>query len=392
MSLSTQSIPGNESSPIQRPPLGKNKRIVIKIGSSVIASQDKGLNEARLAGIAEEVAMLRDEGHELLLVSSGAILCGTEKLGLSERPRTIPMKQAAAAVGQSRLMWAYERLFERFEIKVAQILLTHDGITDRKRFINARNTLMTLLEYGVLPIINENDTVTVDEIKMGDNDNLAAQVAHLVDASLLIAFSDVNGLYTEDPRKNPSAECLSLVEAVTDRIQAMAGGSGQFGGTGGMTSKVKMARDVAAYGVTTLIINGTVPGLLKRAFQGEVVGTLFLPQPIRLSSKKQWIAYSLKIKGELTLDHGAADALVKKGRSLLPSGIHAVRGRFGMGDAVRCLSPEGKEIARGLTNYSASEMMKIKGLHSSQVEAILGYKGADEVIHRDNLVVINGTL
>ncbi len=375
----------------QRSSLHQHKRIVLKIGSNVIASRDKGLNEARLIKIAEDISFLREKGHELLLVSSGSVLCGTEKLGLHGPPRTIPMKQAAAAVGQSRLMWAYERLFEQYQIKVAQILLTHDGITDRRRFINARNTLMTLLEFQVLPIINENDTVAVDEIKLGDNDNLAAQVAHLVDASLLIAFSDVDGLYTADPQKNPEATLIPQVDAVTKEIEAMAGGSRQTGGTGGMTSKVKMARDVAAYGVTTLIINGTTSGQLKEAFQGKPVGTLFLPQSVRLSSKKQWIAYSLKIKGTLVLDEGAVQALIKKGRSLLPSGIQSVEGTFEMGDTVRCLTSTGKEIARGLTNYNASEMMRIKGLQSSQIEDQLGYKGADEAIHRDNLVVLNGT-
>ncbi len=376
----------------KRPKLHKHKRIVIKIGSNVIASRDQGLNEKRLSAIAEEVSSLRKAGHEILLVSSGSVLCGTEKLGLSSPPKTIPMKQAAAAVGQSRLMWAYERLFETHEIKVAQILLTHDGLTDRKRFINARNTLITLLEHQVLPVINENDTVTVDEIKLGDNDNLAAQVAHLVDASLLVAFSDVDGLYTADPRAHPEAKLISIVETVTDEIVAMAGGSSKAGGTGGMQTKVKMAADVAAYGVTTLVINGMRPDLIKQAFEGLAVGTLFLPQAVRLSSKKQWIAYSLKMKGSIVLDQGAVKAVMQKGRSLLPSGIHSIEGKFGVGDAIRCLSPEGKEIARGLTNYNAFEMMKIKGNHSSEIEAILGYKGADEVIHRDNLVVLNGTV
>ncbi len=378
--------------PSKRTSLPKHKRIVLKIGSSVIASRDKGLYEERLKEIVNEVSQLRDEGHEFLVVSSGAILCGTEKLGLSSPPRSIQMKQAAAAVGQSHLMWAYERLFDQFGIKVAQILLTHDGLTDRRRFINARNTLMTLLSYQILPIVNENDTVTVDEIKLGDNDNLAAQVAHLVDASLLIAFSDVDGLYTEDPRRNRSAKCLPLVDVVTDQIEEMAGGPGRFGGTGGMSSKVKMARDVAAYGVTTLILNGTVPGLIKRAFLGEEVGTLFLPQSVRLSSRKQWIAYSLRVKGELFLDEGAVEALTRQGRSLLPSGIKSIKGTFEVGDAVRCISPKGKEVARGLTNYNASEMMKIQGIHSSQIEDILGYRASDEIIHRDNLVIMNGTL
>lgn len=376
----------------QRPDLRKNKRIVIKIGSSVIASREKGLDEIRLQEIAAEMAWLRDAGHELLLVSSGAVLCGAEKLGLSEFPKSIPMKQAAAAVGQSRLMWAYERLFSQHGIQVAQILLTHDGITNRRRFINARNTLMTLLEYNILPIVNENDTVTVDEIKMGDNDNLAAQVAHLVDASLLIVFSDVDGLYTEDPRKNKAAKQLTLVTSVTDEIEKMAGGTGQRGGTGGMVTKVRMARKVSAYGVTTLILNGTSPGLMQKAFAGEALGTLFLPEATRRSSRKQWIASSLTPKGDISLDPGAVTAITKNGRSLLSSGISGVAGNFEIGDAVRCISPEGKEVAVGLTNYSASEMMRIQGHRSSQIEGLLGYKGADEVIHRDNLVVFNGII
>ncbi len=374
--------------PAKRPSLKKNRRIVLKIGSSVIASHDKGINEARLSQIAGEVSTLREAGHELLIVSSGSVLCGREILGLSGPPKTIPMKQAAAAVGQSRLMWTYERLFKPFSIKVAQILLTHDGIADRRRFINARNTLLTLLEHRILPIINENDTVTVDEIKMGDNDNLAAQVAHLVDASLLIVFSDVDGLYTEDPVKNPKAERLSVVEAVTEEIELIAGASSNASGTGGMATKIKMARDVADYGVTTLILNGTIPGLIKKAFEGDSVGTLFLPQQSRRSSRKHWIASSLKTKGRLILDEGAVEALISKGRSLLPSGVTAIWGTFGTGDAVCCISPTGREIARGLTNYSASEMMQIKGHQSSTIETLLGYKGADEVIHRDNLVIM----
>ncbi len=377
---------------LKRPALSKNKRIVIKIGSKVIASRDRGLDETRLKEIAEELSTLRNQGHELFIVSSGAILCGTEKLGLAKPPQTIPMKQAAAAVGQSRLMWAYEKFFEQSGIKVAQILLTHGDISDRKRFINARNTLMTLQEHGILPIINENDTVTVSELKMGDNDDLAAQTTHLVDASLLIALSDVDGLYTEDPTLNPQAERIPLVEQVTDQIQAIAGDTGKQGGTGGMASKVKMAKNVASYGVTTLIINGKTSGLIQRAFEGEAVGTLFLPQSGRRSSKKQWIAYSLKARGRVWLDAGATEALLKKGRSLLPSGITRVEGSFEVGDAVLCFSPDEKEIAKGLTNYNASEMIQIKGLRSAQIEAKLGYKGMDEVIHRDNLVIVNETL
>ncbi|MFQ5543424.1 MAG: glutamate 5-kinase [Nitrospiria bacterium] len=375
-----------------RPSLKKHKRIVIKIGSNVIASQGSGLDEARLQEIAEEVSVFFHEGTEIFLVSSGSILCGIEKLGLSRPPKTIPMKQASAAVGQSRLMWAYERFFKEYDIKVAQVLLTQDDIADRRRFINARNTLMTLLERNIIPIINENDTVTVDEIKLGDNDSLAAQVLHLVDASLLIALSDVDGLYTEDPRKYSNASVLPLVEGVTDEIKAMAGGSSRPGGTGGMATKVKMAGEVSAYGGTTLILNGTVRGAMKRAFQGDEIGTLFLPKPGRNSSKKHWISYSLKVKGKVLLDSGAVEALRSRGRSLLPSGILSVEGRFETGDAILCLSPDRKEIAKGLTNYNASEMIQIKGLHSTEIEKVLGYKGMDEVIHRDNMVMINDTL
>lgn len=376
------------SSPRQR--LHKNKRIVIKIGSSIIASHEKGLREERMAEIAEEVSILRSEGHEIFLVSSGAILCGMEKLGLTRRPKTIPLKQGAAAVGQSRLMWAYEKHFEKFQINVAQVLLTREDIADRKRFINARNTLMTLLEHGILPIINENDTVTVDEIKLGDNDHLAAQITHLVDASLLVILSDVDGLFTADPRKNPEAVLIPLIEEITPEIERIAGEPGAISGTGGMATKVQAAKSVAAYGVTTLIVNGTAAGLMQRAFQGESIGTLFLPKPVRLTSKKHWIAHSLKVKGEVVLDAGAVEAILKKGKSLLASGIREITGKFEVGDAIRCLTSEGKEIAKGLTNYSASEMILIKGIHSSQIEKKLGYKSTDEVIHRDNLVILNG--
>lgn len=370
--------------------LHKNKRIVIKIGSSIIASHEKGLREERMAEIAEEVAGLRTEGHEIFLVSSGAILCGMEKLGLTRRPKTIPLKQAAAAVGQSRLMWAYEKHFEKFQINVAQVLLTREDIADRKRFINARNTLMTLLDHGILSIINENDTVTVDEIKLGDNDHLAAQITHLVEASMLVILSDVDGLFTADPRKNSEAALIPLIEEVTPEIERIAGEPGAISGTGGMATKVQAAKSVAAYGVTTLIVNGTAPGLMQRAFQGESIGSLFLPKPVRLTSKKHWIAHSLKVKGEVVLDEGAAEAILKKGKSLLASGIREVTGKFEVGDAIRCLTPDGKEIAKGLTNYSASEMISIKGIHSSQIEKKLGYKSTDEVIHRDNLVILNG--
>ncbi len=371
--------------------LKKNKRIVIKIGSNVIASQGTGLREERMEALAAEVVSLREKGYEIFIVSSGAVLCGMEKLGVSSRPVTLVLKQAAASVGQSRLMWAYEKIFEAFHVKVAQVLLTRADIADRKRFINARNTLMTLLEYGVLPIINENDTVAVDEIKLGDNDALAAQITHLVDASLLILLSDVDGLYEQDPKRNPAAKLIATVEEIVPAIEKMAGATRSFGGTGGMASKIKAAKAVSVNGVATLILNGKTPALMGRALQGEPVGTLFLPKPMRLSSKKQWIVHALKSKGEVTLDLGAVEAILKKGRSLLPSGIREVFGKFDVGDAVLCRTEAGVEIAKGLTNYTASEIFKIKGARTSEIEEKLGYKSTDEVIHRNNLVIFHGT-
>jgi glutamate 5-kinase len=370
--------------------LKDHKRIVVKIGSNVIASHGKGLYEARMEAISAEIAgaiLNAKQPPEFLLVSSGAILCGIEKLGWSHKAKTLPIKQAAASVGQSHLMWTYERLFSQHHINVAQILLTKEDIANRKRFLNARNTLMTLLANKVLPIINENDTVATQEIQFGDNDALAGQVALLVDASLLIILSDVDGLFTGDPRRDKTAQRIPVVDAVTAKIEKMAGNKGLAGGTGGMASKVATAKSVALFGVTTIIINGTTPGALTGLFQGEQTGTLFLPNTNKRTSKKHWIADGLKTKGTLTLDAGATEAILKKGKSLLPSGVVSVEGIFREGDAVSCQSPTGAIIAKGLTHYNASDIIKIRGAHSSQIETILGYKSADEVIHRDNLVL-----
>ncbi len=367
--------------------LKEHQRIVIKIGSNVIASHGKGFDESRMDGITSEIAEVVGTA-QVLIVSSGAILCGVEKLGWATSPKTLPMKQAAAAVGQSQLMWAYERLFGRHQIKVAQILLTGEDIAHRGRFLNARHTLLTLLDNKVLPIINENDTVATREIKLGDNDTLAGQVAHLVDATLLIILSDVDGLYTKNPRKDKTARHINVVEKVTKEIEQMVDEEGQIGGTGGMASKVATAKSVAALGVTTLILNGTKPGVIQRAFQGEPLGTLFLPDSTKRPSKKHWIANALKTKGTLVLDAGATEAILKKGKSLLPSGVLSVEGAFYEGDAVACKDTSGQMIAKGLTNYNTSEMMLICGKRSSQITAILGYKSTDEVIHRDNLVVL----
>lgn len=368
--------------------LKQAKRVVVKIGSSLVASRQAGLKSERIEQLAGEIATLRAGGRDVLLVSSGAIVSGIEKLGLKTFPKSLPVKQAAAAVGQSRLMWAYEKAFERTGLKVAQVLLTHQDLADRRRFLNARHTLTTLIEFGVIPVINENDTVAVDEIRVGDNDTLAGQVAHLVDADVLVILSDVDGLFTEDPRRNAAATLIPVVTEVTKDIERRAGGSLSFEGTGGMLTKVQAAREVAEYGVATLIINGEKPGLLPEVFEGTVAGTMFLPRGRRLTSRKHWIAFTLKAKGHLVLDAGAVEALVRRGKSLLPSGIVEVNGRFDVGDAVTCVGPDGKDVAKGLVNFSSETVSRIKGLKTSDIQKTLGLQEYEEVIHRDNLVIL----
>ena len=364
------------------------RRIVIKIGSRVLASSARGLNSRRMMSIVKEIATLRQEGYEIVIVSSGAIVAGMKELGLSSKPKSIPLKQAAAAIGQSRLIQMYERSFSRFGIKAAQILLTRDDITDRRRFLNARNTLITLLSYGVVPVINENDTVAIDEIKFGDNDLLSGLVTNVIDADLLIILSDIEGLFTEDPSVHPVAKLIPLVDDINKDIEASAGDSRTIEGTGGMASKVQAAKKVSGYGIPAIIMNGKRTGLLIRAMKGCNVGTIFLPKKSRLTSRKHWIAYALPASGHLILDNGAKDALLSRGRSLLPSGIMDIKGHFEAGDAITCEDEQGKAFAKGLTNYSAREIEKIKGKKTGDIAAILGYKDYDEVIHRDNLVIL----
>jgi glutamate 5-kinase len=364
------------------------QRIVVKVGSSLVASHDSGLRPDRIEHLADDITAIQKSGREVLLVSSGAIVSGIQKLGLKTYPKSLPLKQAAAAVGQSRLMWAYEKAFERLGGKVAQILLTHQDLADRRRFLNARHTLTALIELGVTPIINENDTVAVDEIRFGDNDTLAGQVAHLVDADLLIILSDVNGLYTEDPRKNPSATLIPLVTEITKGIEQRAGASGTFEGTGGMATKIEAAKKVAEYGVATLIMNGTSPGILSAAFEGIDVGTFILPRGRRLTSRKHWIAFTLKAKGQVTLDDGAVEALARRGKSLLASGIIDVCGEFSPGDAVVCTDRHGKECAKGLVNFASETLRRIKGLKTAEIRKAIGLQEYEEVIHRDNLVIL----
>jgi glutamate 5-kinase len=364
------------------------KRIVIKIGSSLVSSRDTGLQPERIDRLAEEIAALRAGGRIVLIVTSGAIISGIKKLGLKEYPKNLPVKQAAAAVGQSRLMWAYEKSFERLGIMVAQILLTHHDLADRRRFLNARHTLAALIGFGVVPVINENDTVAVDEIRVGDNDTLAAEVAHLADADLLIILSDVDGLFTEDPRKNPTARLIPLITEITEDIERRSGMATTFEGTGGMATKVRAAKKVGEYGVPTLILNGQQPELLPKVLAGEPGGSLFLAKERRLNSRKHWIAFTLRARGQLTLDQGAVEALAKRGKSLLASGIIDVSGTFDAGDPVSCLDQTGREFAKGLVNCSSETLARIKGMKTAEIQERLGPQEYEEVIHRDNLVIL----
>lgn len=364
------------------------KRIVVKIGSSLIASRATGLRPDQIDRLADEIAALRASGREVLVVSSGAIVSGIKKLQLKEYPKSLPVKQAAAAVGQSRLMWAYEKAFERLGIQVAQVLLTHQDLADRRRFLNARYTLTALIGFGIVPIINENDTVAVEEIRVGDNDTLASEVAHLVDADLLVILSDVDGLYTEDPRKNPSATLIPLIPEITEDVERRAGVSSTFEGTGGMATKVRAAKKVGEYGVSTLIVNGERAGLLPSVLGGGPGGSLFLARERRLNSRKHWIAFTLRPRGHVRLDQGAVEALTKRGKSLLASGIVDVTGQFEAGDPISCLDAEGKEFAKGLVNFSSDLLTRMKGLKTQDIQQQIGPQEYEEVIHRDNLVIL----
>lgn len=364
------------------------RRVVVKVGSAVLTT-GSGLNQAVLDNLGEELTFLRECGREVILVSSGAVASGRKKLALGNRALRMREKQAAAAVGQSSLMRSYEKLFEDKGQKVAQVLLTHDDFSHRDRYLNVRNTIFTLLEWGILPIINENDTVSVKELRFGDNDTLGAMVANLIDADAFLCLTDVDGLYTGNPCTNPEATRVHTVLEVTDEVEQMAGNvCGSLLGTGGMRSKIVAARMVAAKGGCSFIGPGREPAVLRALFAGELVGTFFLPQEKKLASRKHWIAYTLRPKGFLVLDAGACRALLVKGKSLLPSGIREVRGSFGVGDPVHCLDGDGKAIAAGLVNYASAAIERIHGCHTSKIEELIGFKDSDEVIHRDNLVLL----
>jgi len=373
---------------IRRKTLGRSKRIVVKVGSSILASVEKGLLYDVFSHLTKEISDLKRQGYEIVLVSSGAIAAGMEKLGYKTRPQAITQKQATAAVGQTRLMKIYEDYFSRYQQMVAQILLTHDDLSHRRRFLNARNTLVTLLDLGIIPIINENDTVVVDEIKFGDNDNLSALITNLIGADLLIILTDIDGLCDSDPRVNPHARCIPLVEEIDVDLEGIVGETKSEISVGGMISKIQAARKASRFGIPTVVARGNKEGVLHQILKGKEIGTLILPKRDALSSRKHWIAFNPKPKGDVIVDDGAKKAVVQKGKSLLPSGVMRIRGNFNRGDLVTCLGPRGKEFARGLVNYSAAELEKIRGLRSNQIESTLGYKYSDEVIHRDDLVVL----
>jgi glutamate 5-kinase len=373
---------------IRKKLLGKAKRIVVKVGSSILASVEKGLHDEVFSHLAQEISQLKDRGYEIVLVSSGAIAAGMEKLGYKTRPRSITQKQATAAVGQSRLMNVYEGHFSLHHERVAQILLTRDDLAHRRRFLNARNTLLTLLELEIIPIINENDTVAVDEIKFGDNDNLSALVTNLISADLLIILTDIDGLCDSDPRYNPHAKCIPLVENIDMDMKGIVGDTDGEWRVGGMVSKIEAAQKAARSGIPTVIASGTKEGVLQQILKGEEIGTLILPKIESLSSRKHWIAFNLKPRGDVIVDEGAKKAIIQKGKSLLPSGVVEVKGTFDRGDPVSCMGPQGRKFAVGLVNYSALELRKIRGLRSEQIETTLGYKYSDEAIHRDDLVVL----
>ncbi|MGA9408647.1 MAG: glutamate 5-kinase [Bacteroidota bacterium] len=362
--------------------------IVVKIGTNLLADNVKGINRERIDSIAKSVSSLQSRGKRVAVVSSGAIGAGIMLLGMKERPKAIPEKQAAAAIGQPILMEAYENAFRKYQRTIAQILLTKDDFASRPRYINTKNTFSALFENNVVPIVNENDTVAVEEIKLGDNDNLSALVANLIEADLLIILSDVDGLFSDDPSKNPQAELIPIVDKVTPHIEKLAKKHGSELGTGGMITKIQAAKQCISAGIAVIIANGTRPNILDEIFSGNFHGTLFLPGQNRLNVRKKWIGFVSDSKGVIVIDPGAKHALLAMQKSLLPSGVVEVRGEFNREDTISVLDAEGNEIARGVAGYSASDLNKIKGKRTSEIQKILNRKSGDEVIHRNNLVLI----
>ncbi|WP_037586611.1 glutamate 5-kinase [Stenoxybacter acetivorans] len=364
--------------------------VVIKVGSSLVTNGGNGVDMAMLQQWAKQIAVLKQRGIFVVFVSSGAIAEGVKRLGWQKRPKALNELQAAAAVGQMGLAQAYEAVFSPLGIQTAQILLTHEDLRHRTRYLNARTTVRTLLEKGVLPVINENDTVTIDEIKLGDNDTLGALVTNLIEADALIILTDQNGLYDSDPRRNPQAQLIHRIAANHPDLEDMAGGAGSSIGTGGMLTKVRAAKRAAVSGAATWVASGKAENILLRLLAGETAGTLFTPDATRLNARKQWLVGQIQLSGSLNIDAGAAQALIKRNSSLLPIGCTAVTGRFERGALVAVLDDHGTEIARGLINYNSREVEKLLRQPSSQIERLLGYVAEEELIHRDNMVLRRG--
>jgi|TARA_R110001583_G_scaffold3318_1_gene21581 glutamate 5-kinase len=363
------------------------KRVVVKIGSALLTNDGRGLCVEGLDAWVAQIAALRADGREVVLVSSGAVAEGMTRLGWKERPDDLHKLQAAAAVGQMGLVQAYEQRFRTHNLQTAQILLGHDDISARDRYLNARGTLLTLLELGVVPVVNENDTVVTDEIRFGDNDTLAALVANLIDADTLVILTDQRGLFAEDPRSNPGAELISVAEAADRKLDVMVGGSAGALGRGGMLTKLRAARLASRSGANTVIVGGREARVLDRVFAGEDLGTLLLSGQRPIAARKKWLAGQLQLRGKLQLDDGAVRVLRQQGRSLLPVGVVAVSGSFDRGDLVMCVDADGNEVARGLVNYSIEDARKVLGLPSARIAEVLGYIAESELIHRDNLLI-----
>lgn len=368
--------------------LSDAKCLVVKVGSSLVTNNGEGLDRQAIAAWASQISQLVKDGKQVVLVSSGAVAEGMQRLGWKKRPTAVNELQAAAAVGQMGLVQMYETCFSQHGLHTAQVLLTHDDLADRKRYLNARSTLRTLLELKVIPIINENDTVVTDEIRFGDNDTLGSLVANLIEADTLVILTDQSGLYSADPRKNPDAEFIHQAVAGAPALEEMAGGAGTSVGTGGMLTKILAAKRAARSGAHTIIASGRESQVLVRLAKGEAIGTHLRAEQFKLVAKKQWMADHLRVNGRLVLDDGAVKVLMADGKSLLPIGVTAVEGSFERGDVVACVDGQGKELARGLVNYNASETAKILRKPSNEIAQILGYVDELELIHRDNLVII----
>jgi glutamate 5-kinase len=367
------------------------KRIVIKLGSNLLTSGRQCLDIEMMSVLVSQIARLHKQGLEIIIVTSGAIAAGRYKLGKSDGIKGVPYKQVLAAVGQARLMNVYEELFDRHDIIIAQALLTKADLSDRAGYLNARNTLLNLLELNIIGIINENDVVAIDELqetRFGDNDNLSAMVANLVDADLLLLLTDIDGLYTADPRCNPDATLIKRVEKITTEIEGLAGNAGSNVGTGGMVTKIEAARLATSSGIPVIIANGHEPEILQRIAGGEETGTLFVPTPKHIDSRKRWMVSGLCVKGKLTIDDGAVNALKQKNSSLLAAGIRSSQGKYQRGDIVNIIDADGVRVGCGITNYSSTEVETIMGVQSKQIASLLGHDSGAEVIHRNNLIIL----